>query len=438
MYFVYCLRFFLPYRIDSLTSFKIALWAILLIEPHAIFYPGTYLSFFAVYLLLATPILVPWGGALKGVLQQFICLLGMAPLTLFWFSKVPFIGMMANLVAIPWVSWLVLPLSMLLALNLKWILPFYHLSVISLRWFLHKVQGYDFLNYTYTFGNNFIFYLSLLFLLVILLPLKKIRWVVFTLLMISLSTSGKMIVKKAFLVDVLDVGQGLAVFVRTTHHHLLFDTAGKVYGRVVAEKTILPYFKHEDIQKLDMVVLSHPDMDHIGGAELLSSHLSVKHWVNDKSCQKQLPWVWDGVHFEFLKYHFVDKKKNNHSCVLKIHNGQYQILITADIERPIEYQLIHRYGTALKSTVLVVPHHGSLTSSSAAFLDLVKPIAAVVSVAKINAYHLPHQLVKKRYQNFNIPWFSTAKEGMVRFLFTAHYLKRLCWQNRSWLDTIGA
>ena len=128
-------------------------------------------------------------------------------------------------------------------------------------------------------------------------------------------------------------------------------------------------------------------------------------------------WMWDGVRFEFLNVKLLHASKNNHSCVLKISNADFQLLLTGDIERGLESKLSH---LPIRATVLQVPHHGSFTSSTHKFIQKVKPKLAVVSVGLHNRYHLPNLKIIRRYQNLHIPWMSTADLGMIRVIFHRH------------------
>lgn len=248
----------------------------------------------------------------------------------------------------------------------------------------------------------------------------------------------KTIKSGTFNADVLDVGQGLAVMIRTKEHSLLFDTG----GAGIARRVILPYLKQHNITQLDKIVISHPDMDHRGGLPTLMAQFShtlllvddTKAYHAGTSCHGYSDWCWDGVCFHFIPYQVQHHSKNNHSCVLQVANKKYQLLLTGDIERAAEYQILHSERSKIQSTVLLIPHHGSNTSSSYWFLDTVKPKLAVVSVALHNAYHLPNPQALLRYKNMGIPWVSTAEHGMIRLIFNLNAWHHILWKKRDWMD----
>jgi competence protein ComEC len=422
------LKYWFNYQVSSWQAFQLAIWVILLLEPHAIFYPGAYLSFLAVGILMLTPKVIHQKSWLMHILTQAMCLMGLSPLTVFWFSSIPSIGMLANLIAIPWVSWVVLPLALGMVVMLgDWGVEVFDWSIQALDKVLHALQQFEFLNFHFSWHHAWMPWLMLLALFINCIFLS-IRGFICTMILLWVfnTTLKPNILIGEFFVDVLDVGQGLSVLVRTQHHALLYDTAGMQGSRSLAEIVVLPYLKYIEQNTLDALVLSHPDLDHIAGRkEILAQYPNAQLIVDKpsfyhqgKDCRKLDDWCWDGVCFHFLKGIQKTKKKNDHSCVLLIKNKKYKMLLTGDIEKKAEHAII-KEDKNLHPTVLLVPHHGSKTSSSVEFLKAMKAELAVVSVALYNSYHLPHPTIQKRYEQLHIPWITTAERAWIQI----HFLK---------------
>lgn len=411
-------------RFSSWQAWMYALFFILVIEPHAIWYPGFYLSFgsVAVFIWISdTSIQKKW---VKHVISQLMCILVLSPLSVLWFQNIPFLGFVVNFLAIPWVSWITLPLSIICALSWSSFLlkilqctnDYFHRALL----FIHHLKILNWQGAWMDYRLPWIW--GLVFILWIILPINRIR-LSLCIFAIFMSLPHPLRLKAGeYWVDFLDVGQGLSIVIKTQHHQLIYDTGGAGRYWTMAEKVIFPYLHHERILKLHKIIVSHPDLDHRGGlsalmqkfpdAQILVDSPSFYHF--GKSCHQTKKWRWDGVNFEFVKLNLRHVSRNNHSCVLKITNQHYQTLLTGDIEKAGESKL-SKY--AIQSTVLQVPHHGSLTSSTQGFLRQVRPQLAVVSVGMHNRYHLPHLKIIQRYHDLGIPWISTADFGMIRVLF---------------------
>jgi competence protein ComEC len=426
---------FYPKRISAWQSFRWSLMLLMLQEPHVLFYPATYLSFFAVLIIMYGNQWSIHPKYLKTFFLQVLCIVGMAPLTILWFENIPVIGIIANFFAIPWVSWLLLPMGLLLAFdNINCFNQLFNWAAFALQKTLTYMSAYHDLNIAWHWPSNTVAVLILCIIgLICWLPsLPLVAQGLLACFLICYPVHMP-INHQQFIVQVLDVGQGLSVLVSTKSHHLLFDTA----TNLATKKVVLPFLKHHTISHLDTIVLSHHDADHCGGlAELRKKYLSsqlISSYGLGKNCHLLPSWQWDGVMFEFLGIALKNSSKNNQSCVLKISTPQQSILLTGDIERQAEYQLIYQHQKKLRASVLLVPHHGSLTSSSLWFLDMVKPKLAVLSVALKNRYHLPHPEVLKRYEKMAIPYMSTAHDKMISlyFLGQSFRTKPFWWQ---WLE----
>ena len=231
-------------------------------------------------------------------------------------------------------------------------------------------------------------------------------------------------------VTVLDVGQGLATIVRTRSHTLVFDTGPKLGPQFdTGAAVIVPYLREQGISKIDMLLISHGDNDHIGGADSIMSLVPVEQLISSvperlsrytpQRCDASMHWVWDEVDIRVLYPQRSDYSsglsENNLSCVLQVRTQHQSFLLTGDIETPAEQRLIARYARELHSDVLLVPHHGSKTSSSPGFIASVQPHIAVFPVGWRNRYHFPNPHVLRRYQQAGIRLFSTASSGAITF-----------------------
>jgi len=224
--------------------------------------------------------------------------------------------------------------------------------------------------------------------------------------------------------EVLDVGQGLAVVVQSRHSTLVFDT-GKSYrgGGSAAEQFVLPFLRYRGTQRIDRLVISHSDDDHAGGATALLRHLSVGQIVASEliedvdetivDCRAGQSWQADGVDFSFV-HPGPDKvlSGNDGSCVLVVSTGSHHLVLTGDIELAAEQEMLHRYPFAAASVVLI-PHHGSLTSSSPAFVNRLRPIYAIASAAYANRWGFPKERVRRRWEGSGALVLDTASSGAI-------------------------
>ena len=243
----------------------------------------------------------------------------------------------------------------------------------------------------------------------------------------------------------MDVGQGLALLIQTSNKTLLYDTGAAWQSGSMASLVVRPTLYQANINTIDKLVVSHGDNDHAGGVDeilaafkvdrlMASSQAKSKHLSVDY-CEKGRQWLWDEVKFTVLHPEKVitHKAKNNDSCVILIEVAGKRILLTGDIERSIEQQLLQSGLNQID--VLVVAHHGSLTSSSAAFIDVVKPEIALISSGYLNRYRHPHPTVLNRLNTVGANVLTTANHGAIRLTInqqkinlTTSYHKDAFWQ----------
>lgn len=223
--------------------------------------------------------------------------------------------------------------------------------------------------------------------------------------------------------DMLDVGHGLAVAVERNGRVFLYDTGVSWKGGDIGKAEIVPYFIWRGLAP-EAIWLSHSHQDHIGGLDTLkkvyprvpvaSSYRADDH----RPCLKGQRWVWQGLRFEVLwPPKQVAKANNNDSCVIRIDDGKYRVLLTGDIEAPAERALIRAGRGLLRADILQVPHHGSKTSSTRPFLRAVRPKAALASAARFNQWRLPAEKIRLRYRQEGIPWHDTGRSGQISVRF---------------------
>ncbi len=250
---------------------------------------------------------------------------------------------------------------------------------------------------------------------------------------------------------VLDVGQGLAVVARTAEHTLLYD-AGPAFGASAdsGSRVIVPYLRSEGIAGLDALVVSHDDNDHAGGAGsvlealpvgMLYASLPPGHAVLEAPawrlpCVQGRRWKWDGVGFAFL--HPAGElaierrvRANNRSCVLRIEAPGGRVLLTGDIERAAERELLQRAPQLLAAEALLVPHHGSASSSTADFVRQVAPRWAVFAVGYRNRFGHPREDVLARYRDAGSALLRTDTGGALQLRFRAGDVEILAERERS-------
>ena len=219
----------------------------------------------------------------------------------------------------------------------------------------------------------------------------------------------------------LDVGQGLSVLLQTRDHAMLFDTGVAEGGRWV-----LPQLQGLGVGRLDMLVLSHNDKDHVAAAADIYAALPVaqvlagqeaslrQYHLPGGACQQGQSWVWDGIRFDVLwPPPGQEQRENNaYSCVLRVASWHHAIMLTGDAPMAVEDQLVEQFGHRLQSSVLVAGHHGSKTSSSALWLQTVQPRLSVLSAGFLNRYRHPHPRVLQALQQQG-PVLRTDADGLL-------------------------
>lgn len=398
-------------------------------DPWALLQPGFWLSFVAVALLVASEPAREHVAAAEGwrarfvqtlragLRTQVVATVGLAPLSLVFFQQLSLVGFVANLVAIPLVTLLITPLG-LLGVLLPPLWPLAAWLVQGLGHFLQALAGWPLASWTAAAAPPWIVACGLLGGALAVLPLPwRLRLLALPLVLPLLAPPVPRPADGQFELVAADVGQGTAVLVRTKGHLLLFDT-GPAYS-IEADaggRVLLPLLRARGEKTLDLLMLSHKDSDHVGGAatvlgglpvRALSSSLPEGHallarGVPQRRCVAGERWQWDGVRFEVLHpteaEHDRAVKPNAVSCVLRVQGTTTSALLTGDIEAAQEAALLQREGERLRADVLLVPHHGSRTSSTSGFLAAVQPRVAVVQAAYRSRFGHPAPDVVARYE----------------------------------------
>ncbi len=416
-----------------------ALLAVLVIDPLAVLSAGFWLSFIAVCLIIYTvagrlgKLNIFWETLkLNGVMS-----LGLVPLTLLFFQQVPLISPVANAIAVPVISFLVVPLA-LLAVGLMFISPtlatglFWLVDKLlqGLWWLLQYLAKLPFATVNHAQPSWWALLFAVLSILILLAPKGfPARWLGLVLLLPLIFTESQRPATGDMKLTLLDVGQGLAVVIQTTEHYLVYDTGAKFSADSDQGKNVLlPFLRQQGADKIDQLIISHGDNDHIGGVDsliagirvdkLLTSvpeRLSAYHPV---SCTTGQSWSWDGIVFTILSPSQQLTSENDNSCVLQLQSAHGNILLTGDIETNAEAWLVKHYGELLQAKLLIAPHHGSKTSSTQAFLQAVQPEIILIPAGYRNQFGHPHSDVLARYQAMNAQYFSSADSGAITVSLT--------------------
>ena len=427
--------FFVNWALQSGRSvFKAQIWilsciCIVLWNPFSWMEWGFWLSFGLVfYLLLASVGYQSRRGKLFHFFwPQWVVFLVSIPIGFYaWQYFLP-LGFIVNLVMIPFVSLILLPFLFvvsffsIMGVHLWWIADILvHDMMLVLQWSAHWVWFFR-VDAVYSWIG---LVLGLLGVAWLILPVNIwIKIFGFLLLVLPYFQSFTFLKRDEVLkIVVFDVGQGLAIYIQTAHHNLLYDT-GRSFsgGGSVAESTLIPFLKQHRIFHIHQLLISHFDDDHSGGMKDILDQLHVEQYGNtDQICREGREWHWDGVTFMALNdMHRSYKKRvrNNQSCVLKIIYHHHSVLLTGDIEAPAESYLVSYHRYQLRSDVLIAPHHGSKSSSTAKFIEAVKPKYVIFSTGYKNRYRHPSAEVVKRYQRIHAMMLNTAYDGMISFRF---------------------
>ena len=432
--------FMLSIVLDKNASFSraiaLAVVIILLLDPLAVLSPGWWLSFWAV-----TVIAYCIGGrhgargfAQKWVYMHLVLAVTMVPLLLVFFQQASVIAPLANSVAVPFVGMIVVPVALVgtLVFSLnetagEWLLKI-AAELMDLVWpWLNGLAGLEHALWQQHQPVAWTLVPAIVGLAILFMP-RGIpgRWLALLLLLPLVIVEPKRPAWGEARLTLLDVGQGLSVVVQTQHHVLVYDTGPRFSETFDTGKAVVvPFLRHSGVRKLDMLVISHGDNDHIGGVmsllddfpadQLLTSVTEKIPATGAMDCWRDQRWVWEGVSFTLLH---PDRdsllRGNDTSCVLRIEStGSHRVLLTGDIERPAEQALLRHPWQQLSAAVLVAPHHGSDTSSTPAFIKAVTPDVVLFPSGYRNRYGFPKAPVVDRYADIYAEMYETGLSGAL-------------------------
>ena len=432
----------------TLSVWLVLCWSlvvVLLIDPWAVLAVGFWFSFCAVAMLLyVTTGRIgerPWWHTV--LITQAAVTFGLAPLTIGLFQQVSLVGPIANAIAIPLITLIVVPLTLIwLILPMDVLLSVAHQLILWLVMFLQWLMSLSSPVWVQHAPPWWAVALASLGCVMMLAPLGGKRgWALRALGALwcvpMFTVTPVLPVDGEFRITALDIGQGTSVVIRTKHYTLVYDTGPRwTDASDAGSRIIAPYLRASGSSRINALVVSHLDIDHSGGAKSLLTSTPVD-WmmtsvfaeaeivkvarekrVDVFACQTGQQWVWDNVQFDVLhpdpaNYKDAKLKTNDRSCVVKVTGKGGSALLTADVEALSERALIIRNAAALKSDVLLIPHHGSMTSSTPEFIEAVAPKLALINAGYRNRFGHPRDAVLERYEERRIPVFRTDWHGAV-------------------------
>ena len=471
----YCICKLSYFKINNFNILGICLFFVVLNEPDSAMSASFWLSFVATFwlLYLSTISSAHQDNKIYYRIKKYFTehmltctkiFIALIPITIFYFNKLSLTYILANVIAIPVIDTLTIPVLLiafiavifnnLMSIGLldKLLSVFITLCIYCINAILDKLiiflnllnstnQNYsqdltEIFSQTYFYSSGYDLLLLTLILLLILaprglpviLPSGLLSLVLYLNIIFSKNQNSSDLV-----IDIFDVGQGLSVLINTKNHQLLYDTGPKFMNNYMSDKVVTnSILSHK--KQLDGLVISHWDSDHSANIDNIIANLrpknikkfysssldhnkniTDKYHLNTIYCNHDYTWQWDGVIFTFLRVADSEEYlKNNSSCVLKVTYNSHAILITGDIEQKTEDYLVKHYIDNLKSEILLVPHHGSKTSSSLEFIKQVSPKYGLISVGQDNIYRLPNNAIIERYNKLGIKLLRTDQDGAIR------------------------
>jgi competence protein ComEC len=440
-----------------------AMYVVLLVQPAAPAAAGFWLSFYAVTLLLFSGIELrgfapgyqtrlrrPLGKVQQMFRVQWVLSIGLAPLGIFFFEQATVVGLISNLLVVPVFAIIIVPFSLIgmIALLLSPVLGAIVLAPVGvvMEWILLVLEWLDRLPFSVwqpPVVQPAWMAVFVIATLILIWPRPFPGRVLALILLFPLVTGSPAHGPPILRLVVMDVGQGLAVLVQTAEHALIYDTGPAFKTRDAGQSVVLPVLRHFGVRKLDALVISHADADHIGGGSsvlaafpetlLIAPEVVIGNSVNYQACLAGVGWIWDDVNFQVLHPEQPDGRqrwsRNDRSCVLLVQVHGLALLLPGDIEQRAERRLV-RNAKLHNLSLVIAPHHGSTTSSSRLFVETTTPPFVVFSSGYENRWGFPKAEVIERWLQTGACLLSTAESGAIVFEVSEAGELELLWQQR--------
>ena len=412
-------------------TLALAMLAVLVVDPLSLLAAGFWLSFGGVaWLAWCLPASMHWAKAFLPA--QAVATVGLLPFTALLFGQASLAGPVANLLAIPWWSLVIVPLSLL-----GTALEAVHVGAGAWAWraasacfapswqVFERVAAHPYALWWLPESPAWALWLALAGGFWLLLPRGVPGKPLALLLWLPLLWPDRERPRAGEVeLVVIDVGQGLSALVRTANHALLFDAGPAVEeGFDAGERAVVPALRALGVPRLDALVVSHGDNDHAGGVDAVRDSLPVRTVLAPPgspvdaraACIAGASWTWDGVRFRFLHPGlYFPYLGNEASCVLKVDSPHGGLLLPGDIGAIVERGLVHRDAAALRSEVVVLPHHGSAGSSDPAFVAATSPRLVLNASGAGNRFGHPRAEVVARWRRQGAEVLDTQSGGALR------------------------
>ncbi|MFT5924147.1 MAG: competence protein ComEC [Paraglaciecola sp.] len=433
MLFLFSVFFLWSKHLGAKRLILLGLTGFVLLFPLSIFGLSFWLSFSAVIIIC----FIFWRWPVKqanfsltaifyGMVKVQLCLtILMLPLVAWQFSYVSTVSPLVNLIAVPAVTMILVPLCLLAVICLT----FQHDWALALFSLADQLISYGLTFLDFALNLNFSFFdipafpaevwlFVFLFVFCFCLPSFWLNKKYLYLLLLPLASYLLTPRTNSWQVDVLDVGQGLAVIISKNKHAIIYDVgASYPSGFNMADSVLLPILQARGLSKVDLVFISHGDNDHAGSLPQLLKGIQVSQvFTNQDSCQQHFAINWQGLSIKALwPDNTLKYSDNNGSCVIKISDKFHSVLLPGDIDKSIEKQLVELYPKQLKADILLAAHHGSNTSSSDEFIQKVAAEYVIFSQGFMNRWRFPRQEVLDRYEVYSPVLLSTSNSGQISF-----------------------
>lgn len=418
-------------RISLPRMFVLVSAILLTCDPLAPLQAGFWLSLAAVAVLLAqfAPRVEPSSAIRTLVMAQVVLAVAMVPVLVATIGTVSWVGPLANLIAVPIVSVVVVPLDLfaglLMAIDVDvaaWVVRLVDAIVGFVVAYLRALAHFDWTSWRSARSESSLVVSSIACGLM-LLPLSwRYRALLLPCIALPLAPLESRPLQHQFAVTVLDVGQGLSVIVETARHRLLYDAGPRFpSGFDLGSAVVVPNLRRDGGRTLDTVVLSHADLDHVGGYGAVANAASVRTLIGGqtvagldalRTCRAGTGWQWDGVQFRIMHPLHAVSSDNDSSCVLSIDNGAERAMLPGDITSAAESTLPYPTLDA-PIDLLVGAHHGSASSSGVPFVKWSRPRVVVFSAGFMNRFGHPRRDVVCRFESAGSRTFNTARSGAV-------------------------